>query len=334
MATLQTIILILTPLIFINLAANTYASTISILKTSPETVTLTYGSNLILNVTVENVTDLCAWQIKLFFDPKFIICQTVSVPQDNILGNNTTGLSKEINNTEGYIKAFNGLWELEGVNGSGVLCQITFQTASLGITGLYFENVMNFSGTYLADSENNLIEFQSEGSVIEILTTDFQEYSFDIDVNGTPATIKILTNSTINNFTYTHQAQIIEFDTNQTQGTQGLHSIMIPKIAMEAPIVTLVNGVSVPYHLFIDSVNTYLNFNCSLNTHVKILSTILGDLTGDRQVLIDDIVIVAKAYGSYEGSSRWDPRADMDDNKIVDIYDLSVVARRFGSVWS
>lgn len=333
-------ILALTKIIFLTLtlilikSGNTQAPSTTTLKMKPITATITYGENLIINVTVENAIDLCAWQIKIVFDPKLIICQNISIPSDNILGNNTTGLGKEINNNKGYIKAFNGLWELKGVNGSGILCQITFKTTSLGITSLYFEDLINFSGTYLADSQNNLIAFQAEGSIIKILTTGFQEYSFDIDINGTPTIVKILTNSTINNFIYQYEAQTMEFDTNQIQGTQGLHGIIIPKIAMKTPLVTLVDGISIPYQLFVDPVNIYLNFKCTLNTHVEILSTVFGDLTGDRQVLIDDIVIAAKAYGSYEGSPRWDQRADMDHNGIIDIYDVSIIARNFGSVWS
>jgi len=327
-------LILISLLILINPTFNAYSSTTTtLLKIIPQTTTITHGETFTFNITVENVTDLCAWQIKLIFDPKLLICQNITVPPDNILGNNTTGLGKEIDNTKGYIKAFNGLWELKGVNGSGTLCQIKFQTISPGITSLYFEKIMDFSGTYLADSQNNLIEFQPIGSTIKISATNFQEFTFNINVNETSTTVQILTNSTIYNFTYNQQEQIIEFDTNQTQGTIELHSVRIPKIALKYPVAILVNGTSIPYYDFLDPENIYLNFNCKSNVHIKILSTILGDLTGDRQVLIDDVVIAAKAYGSYEGSKRWDPRADIDNNGMIDIYDVSFIARKFGSTW-
>jgi len=55
-----------------------------------------------------------------------------------------------------------------------------------------------------------------------------------------------------------------------------------------------------------------------------------GDINNDGIVNIEDVHIVAKAFGSYLGHPRWNPDADLDDNKIIDIRDLYKVARNFG----
>lgn len=57
-----------------------------------------------------------------------------------------------------------------------------------------------------------------------------------------------------------------------------------------------------------------------------------GDVNTDGRVDIVDLVIVARAFGSIPGpgNSNWNDKADIDSNGIVNILDLLVVARNFG----
>lgn len=57
--------------------------------------------------------------------------------------------------------------------------------------------------------------------------------------------------------------------------------------------------------------------------------TIPGDVDGDSQVDIFDLVIVALAFSSTPTSPNWDPNADINGDNIVDIFDLVVVALHF-----
>jgi len=54
------------------------------------------------------------------------------------------------------------------------------------------------------------------------------------------------------------------------------------------------------------------------------------DLNEDGHVDILDVAIVASAFGAEEGDPRWDPRADVDGNGLVDIYDLVTMGVHFG----
>jgi len=58
--------------------------------------------------------------------------------------------------------------------------------------------------------------------------------------------------------------------------------------------------------------------------------TLSGDINGDGIINIIDIYIVARAFGSYPGHPRWDPRADLDGDELVNIIDLFNVAKDFG----
>lgn len=58
--------------------------------------------------------------------------------------------------------------------------------------------------------------------------------------------------------------------------------------------------------------------------------TVTPDLNGDGIINVLDLVIFAKAFGSYPGHPRWNPRADIDENKIINILDGAKIAKNFG----
>jgi PKD repeat protein len=60
------------------------------------------------------------------------------------------------------------------------------------------------------------------------------------------------------------------------------------------------------------------------------IKTLLGDLNSDGILNILDITIVAKAFGSFPGHSRWDPIADLNEDGKVDILDIAKIAKNFG----
>lgn len=59
---------------------------------------------------------------------------------------------------------------------------------------------------------------------------------------------------------------------------------------------------------------------------------ILGDVNKDDKVDASDLVAVAAAFNSTPGSSNWDKKADFNNDKIVDIFDLVLVGKNFGKV--
>ena len=58
--------------------------------------------------------------------------------------------------------------------------------------------------------------------------------------------------------------------------------------------------------------------------------TILGDVDGDSDVDIFDIVTIAGAYGSNEGDVKYLRGCDIDDDNDVDIYDMVIAAGNYG----
>lgn len=54
------------------------------------------------------------------------------------------------------------------------------------------------------------------------------------------------------------------------------------------------------------------------------------DLNNDGKVDVQDIIIVARAYGSFPGHQSWDPTADIVLDEEVNIFDVVSVAIKFG----
>jgi hypothetical protein len=57
---------------------------------------------------------------------------------------------------------------------------------------------------------------------------------------------------------------------------------------------------------------------------------IMGDLNSDDKVDMKDIAVLAKAFGSFPGHSRWCPIADINGDNKIDIFDIAITCRNFG----
>jgi hypothetical protein len=78
----------------------------------------------------------------------------------------------------------------------------------------------------------------------------------------------------------------------------------------------------------------------NLGVHIKIAALTLvrvsasvilnSDINKDGKVNMVDVTIVAKAFGTVSGDSRWDETADLDNNGTINIVDVSIVAKDFG----
>jgi hypothetical protein len=56
-----------------------------------------------------------------------------------------------------------------------------------------------------------------------------------------------------------------------------------------------------------------------------------GDLNDDKMIDIYDAILFAKPFGSVPTSPNWDPKADLNSDDIVDIFDALILASNFGS---
>jgi hypothetical protein len=64
-----------------------------------------------------------------------------------------------------------------------------------------------------------------------------------------------------------------------------------------------------------------------------IIVTLPGDVEGDRDVDIFDIVKMAGVYGVSEPDPRYSPTCDIDCDGDVDIFDIVIAAGNYGKSW-
>lgn len=64
-------------------------------------------------------------------------------------------------------------------------------------------------------------------------------------------------------------------------------------------------------------------------TDGTICVTIPGDVNGDFKVGLTDLVLLANAYGSTPGVTKWNPNADINDDGIVGLTDLVLLATHY-----
>ena len=310
----------------------------AVLSFSPTQSSTAFPQPVTLNVTLSNVVNLNAWQIKVVFDPEVLVCSNVTVPTDNLLGplGGTSGLYVILDNAVGYVRAFLALDGTQGVNGSGTLCQITFNVSKPGIsavtfTGLGVPGGGPAGGTALFDGNTNQIPFSALNGTVNVSASGFQSYTFSCLKKGITHNVTLFTNSTVSSFGYNETTDTIAFFLSGPSGTVGSCTGSIPLAMMNATLAVLVNGSATYFSQSSDGLNRYLLFSYFQGTvRVAVLTTLPADLTGDRKVDITDIAVVSKAFASKPGSPRWNPIADTNGDLKIDITDVSFVAKSFG----
>jgi len=61
--------------------------------------------------------------------------------------------------------------------------------------------------------------------------------------------------------------------------------------------------------------------------------TMVGDVDGDKDVDIFDIVRMAGVYGVRYPDPRYDPNCDVDGDGDIDIFDIVAAAGNYGLSW-
>jgi hypothetical protein len=91
--------------------------------------------------------------------------------------------------------------------------------------------------------------------------------------------------------------------------------------------LTIGNYVLTAYASIVPGENSTAN---NMLTKITVTVTIPGDINGDFKVSLQDLVLLANAYGSKPGDVRWNPDADINCNAVVDLADLVILAQDYG----
>lgn len=95
--------------------------------------------------------------------------------------------------------------------------------------------------------------------------------------------------------------------------------------------ITLTDLSYGPHTITVYANDTAGCMGCSETVYFTV--TFLTDLNYDGIVDITDVSVAARAFGSCLGHSRWNPDADINKDGVVDIADPSSIAEDFGKTW-
>lgn len=110
---------------------------------------------------------------------------------------------------------------------------------------------------------------------------------------------------------YRGETQTVAFSLNTSGWANGYYNI--------SAIIDIVPGET-------DTANNAFVYGC-------VFVTIQGDIDGDRDVDIFDIVRMALVYGISKPNPRYDPNSDIDDDSDIDIFDIVLAAANYGKSW-
>jgi len=293
------------------------------------------GASFNINVSVEDIVDLYAFDISLYYNTTLL--DALSIAEGPFLKSvgSTIAIMTEVNDTVGRVRyGLSLMGAPSGVNGSGTLFTITF-LSSTEATG---PSPLSLNDTELSNYDAEPIDHAVlDGSVTILLV---ETLTHMVEVEGVQYYITTASSSAITDFTYNDTQKLISFNATGPSDILGFTNITVPKALLSLPTgdtyIVLFDGNAI-YHTRTENATHYLlYFTYSHSTHkIEIKRTLIGDLNGDRKVDIYDVVIVAIAYDATTADARWKPLADLAQpwNKI-NIYDVVMVTRVYGKAWT
>ncbi len=146
----------------------------------------------------------------------------------------------------------------------------------------------------------------------------------------------VASNSTISLLTFNSTSQELEFNATGPPSTTGSTRVTIAKtlVANATKLKVYLDGKPLAYSTFSTDDSWVVSFTYAHSTHHIMLtlnpSRLRGDVNNDGLVNMLDLSIVAAAFGSRPGDPKWNSAADLDNNGTVNIIDINIVAREYG----
>lgn len=159
------------------------------------------------------------------------------------------------------------------------------------------------------------------------LVEPIAELSVSFEILNPPIIIR--TNSTMTDFKYGPPMREIGLNLTGSPGSVGYLNMAVPVELLSGTLMGIFDGSPI-FYLVGNGTHFSAYFTYVHSDHnIKVLSTILGDLNGDRAVNYHDLFAFAKAYGSTPPQPNWDVMADLNMDGKVGYLDLFLLAHNY-----
>jgi hypothetical protein len=328
-----------------------------------------YGKNLTTDIKLDNAADLYGFEFKLYWNTTLLDLVDVNLTPPWV---NYTPGTNQINETIGrYWLGVSALAPSPSFNGSATLATLTFKITYVPV---YPENVsclFDFNETVLGDPDGNpiphivydgeytcyaartkiqvlpqLSEAKALNQVFNLSinvanVANLHTFEFELQYNTTLLDAKEMTVTSFPDRTYKISKKILD-------DTQGLVTLRVESISPPLQINETLELASVTFEVTnattwpkppIESDFSFgfteLKADTGAVDHDKIgglyrYRPIPGDMNSNGVVNIMDLAMVARAYGTRPGDPKWNELVDLNHDNIINILDLIPVARNYG----
>jgi hypothetical protein len=159
--------------------------------------------------------------------------------------------------------------------------------------------------------------------------------TLDIPYRNNTFEVGVFTNASTTTFdSFDSSQKALYVNVTVPQGTSGFTDLILPQDFLDRPYNVTLDGKAVSAIEADTNTSSYIYLALTEGFHKVSISGaevgILGDLNSDFKVSLQDLVILANAYGSRPGDLNWNPNADIDGNGIVDQTDANILAQHYG----
>jgi len=337
-----------------------------------------YGSIFTIDVKVLNVEELYGFEFKLYWNTTLLdLIDAKITPPSDWGANYFIGMNQIIEDLGSYWLAVAATDPAPSFYGGTALAKLTFKTTYDPIFPNDVTSILNLTDTELSDPEANPIPHDVYDGEYWCYATKpklkAEPQTYTAIVLGEEFTVEITIADVVN--LYSFEFQLIYNTTLLDATAIAMGSFLKSPYRVVKQNIDDVTGViwlSVESQMPAPSANGsgilttitfkvswesgiwykgYVPLQCDLHLNNTILKTdqsviiphdtadplihyvympIPGDLNSDRIVNIFDLRIVARAFGSSPSASKWDPRADLNRDDEINIYDLVLVAKNYG----
>ena len=317
-------------------------STVTNIYVDPETITKFVGQTFTINVSISNVVDLYAWELKLKWNATML--DMIDIDEGPFLKQGgDTFFTYKLNETEGSLLAdCTLLGDVAGVNGNGTIVFIEFYVKAEG------ECPLDLYETTLVSSLEQPIEHTTADGYLHAIYGSFHNLAIR-EINPYKTVVgqgfPLYINVTIKNegtFSETFNVSVyyngipIELPNGETYMTVSLEARSLITLTFEWNTTNIAKGnYTISSEISVVTNETDTDDNYLVDGFVIV--AMVGDLTGadgwpDGKVDIRDIAMVASKFGVIYPDSEYNPNCDIIYDKKINIRDVVVVAVNFGKI--
>jgi len=337
-----------------------------------------YGKTFTVDVKIANVAKLYAFEFKLHWNTTLLDLVNVTITLPSVWGTNYfIGMNDTREDLGRYWLAVSALNPAPSFNGSTTMAKLTFKITYDPIYPNNVTSALSLADTELSDREANPIPHEAYDGEYRCYATkpklEAKPSTYTAKTLGEKFTVNITVANVVNLYSFEFQLSYNTTLLDSTAVTVG--SFLNPpyritkqivddsagliwlSVESQAPAPSTNGSGTLATITFMAAMDSgiwhkgFIPLECDMHLSGTILETnegvtvphdttdpsfhyaympIPGDLNSDGTVNIFDLRIVAKAFGSRPGDPYWDPRADLNRDGKISILDLALVAINYG----